>query len=173
VSAAAFLDHLGTIAAEVCAADRLHVLPPAAPSEMVRLAAVYDLGLVGETGHTQNRCLALTNKQFTYFLAGIPAVMTDIPAHRVFTVDGRVGDAARLYPVDAPAGLADALDMLLDDPEALASARTAAWKLGQERFNWDVEQENLLGCVSAAFETGLHARGTKRLGVPQARTGAP
>ena len=171
--AVGFLDHLQTIAAEVCAADRLHILPPAAPSEMVRLAAVHDVGLVGETGHTQNRRLALTNKQFTYFLAGIPALMTDIPAHRDFIVDSRAGDAARLYHVDTSAGLATALDTLLGDPEALASARTAAWQLGQERFNWDLEQDNLLGRVSAALETGLHARGTKRPRIPQARTGTP
>ena len=171
--AAGFLDHLRTIAADACAADRLHILPPAAPSEMVRLAAVYDLGLVGETGHTQNRRLALTNKQFTYFLAGIPAVMTDIPAHRAFIADGEARGAARLYPLDSPPALADALDMLLDDPGSLASARTAAWQLGQERFNWDVEQAKLLSCVAEALETGLNARGTKRPRMPQARTGTP
>ena len=80
--AAGFLDHLRKIAGEADALDRLHVLPPAAPSEMERLAAIYDVGLVGETGHTPNRRIALTNKQFTYLMAGIPVVMSDIPAHR-------------------------------------------------------------------------------------------
>ena len=47
--AAGFLDHLRKIASEADALDRLHVLPPAAPSEMVRLAAAYDVGLVGRT----------------------------------------------------------------------------------------------------------------------------
>ena len=157
--AAGFLGYLRTIATESGVADRLHVLPPAVPSEMVRLAAVYDLGLSGEPGHTGNNKIALGNKLFTYLLAGIPAVISDVSAHR--DIAPTMGDAARLYPVDAPAGLATALDTLLGDPEALASARTAAWQLGQERFNWDLEQDNLLGCVSTALETGLHARGTK------------
>ena len=69
----------------------LHFLPPAPPSEMERLAAVHDVGLVGETGHTPNRKIALTNKQFTYLLAGIPLVMSDIPAHRVFIPTWRSG----------------------------------------------------------------------------------
>ena len=157
--AAGFLDYLRTIATESGVADRFRVLPPAVPSEMVRLAAVYDLGLSGEPGHTGNNKIALGNKLFTYLLAGIPAVISDVSAHR--DIAPTMGDAARLYPVDAPAGLATALDTLLGDPEALASARTAAWQLGQERFNWDLEQDNLLGCVSTALETGLHARGTK------------
>jgi glycosyltransferase involved in cell wall biosynthesis len=155
-----FLDHLRTIAAEVCAAERLHVLPPAAPSEMVRLAAVYDLGLVGETGYVQNRRIALSDKQFTYFLAGIPTVMTDIPAHHDFTVDGELRGAARLYPVDNPPALADALDALLDDPGSLASARAAAWQLGQERFNRDVEQLTLLKLISSSWS--LAPQGTHK-----------
>ena len=167
--AAGFLDRLRTIAAEVCAADRLHVLPPAAPSEMVRLAAVYDLGLVGEAGYTQNRGIALTNKQFTYLLAGIPAVMTGIPAHRDFVVDGEARGAVRLYPVDNPSGLATALDTLLGDAASLAAARAAAWQVGQKRFNWDIEQESLLGCVSAAFD--LYARSKKRHSHTEAGTG--
>jgi glycosyltransferase involved in cell wall biosynthesis len=148
--AAGFLDHLRTIAAKVSAADRLHVLPPAAPSEMVRLAASYDLGLSGEPGHTANNRLALGNKLFTYLLGGVPAVMSDVPAHCAFVAEA--GDAVRLYPVDNPVGLAAALDMLLGDPAALAAARTAAWRLGQEFFNWDVEQAKLLSCAAAALD---------------------
>ena len=148
--AAGFLDRLREIAGEVNALDRLHVLPPAAPSEMVQLAAAYDVGLVGETGHTPNRRIALTNKQFTFLLAGIPVVMSDVPAHQ--DVAPAMGDAARLYPVDDPAGLAVALDTLLGDPASLASARNAAWRLGQERFNWDLEQATFLSCVTAALD---------------------
>ena len=154
-----FLDHLRKIASDAGALDRLHVLPPAASSEMVRLAAVYDVGLVGDTGHTPNRRMALTNKQFTYLLAGIPVVMSNIPAHHDIAL--AIGDAARLYPVDNPVNLAAALDALLGDPAALAAARDAAWRLGQNRFNWDVEQAKLLGCVEAALGTGLRARDEK------------
>ena len=93
-------------------------------------------------GTPPNRRIALTNKLFTYLLAGIPVVMSEIPAHR--DIAPAMGDAARLYPVDDPAGLAAALDTLLGDPASLASARNAAWRLGQERFNWDVEQVNAI-----------------------------
>jgi len=151
--AAGFLDHLRKIAGEADAVDRLHVLPPAAPSEMERLAAAYDVGLSGEPGHTANNRIALGNKLFSYLLAGIPALISDTPAHRAFAAEA--GGAARLYPVDDAVSLAAALDTLLGDPASLAAARNAAWRLGQERVNWDVEQAKLLSCVAAALEAGL------------------
>lgn len=136
--AAGFLDRLQAIAVEAGATERLHILPPAAPSEMVRFAATYDVGLVGETGHTASRRIALTNKLFTYLVAGIPAIMSDIPAQRALAPG--LGKAARIFPIDDPTALAAALDALLSDPAALARARAAAWGLGQERYNWEREQ---------------------------------
>jgi len=162
--AVGFLDHLRMIAGEAGAVERLHVLPPAAPSEMGRLAATYDVGLVGETGNTLNRRIALTNKQFTYLLAGIPVVMSDIPAHRDFAPS--LGVATRLYPVEDAAGLTQALDTLLGDGASLAAARNAAWRLGQDRFNWDLEQAKLLSCVEAALGIGERGGDAKRAGLP-------
>jgi hypothetical protein len=36
------------------------------------------------------------------------------------------------------------LDELLLEPARPAEARSAAWRLGQTRYNWDVEQRTLL-----------------------------
>ena len=116
---------------------------------MARLAASHDVGLVGETGYTLNRQIALTNKQFTYLLAGVPAIMSDVPAHRVFA--SQSGAAARLYPVDNADALAAALDALLCDAQALAAARAAAFALGQTRFNWDTEKSVFLERVAASL----------------------
>lgn len=167
--AAGFLACLRKIAGEAYVLGRLHVLPPAAPSEMVRLAAAYDLGHSGEPGHTANNRIALGNKLFTYLLAGIPVVMSEIPAH--CDIAPTMDETTRLYPVNDPERLASVLDALLGDPAALAAARNAAWRLGQDRFNWDVEQEKLLGCVAAALETSLRARDAKWVCAPQAGVG--
>jgi hypothetical protein len=56
----------------------------------------------------------------------------------------------RLYPIDDPDRLADAIDSLLADENSLASARAKAWWLGAERFNWEAERESLLNCVTTA-----------------------
>ncbi|MET0274569.1 MAG: hypothetical protein ABW360_16405, partial [Phenylobacterium sp.] len=64
------LEELTGIAKSEGVSDRLHFLAPELPHLMEELAAVYDIGLCGELGHTENRKIALTNKQFTYMLAG-------------------------------------------------------------------------------------------------------
>jgi hypothetical protein len=54
----------------------------APPEEMVRQAAPYDIGLSLETDISDNRSLCLTNKIFTYLLAGVPVLLSDTPAQR-------------------------------------------------------------------------------------------
>ncbi|MFN3523668.1 MAG: glycosyltransferase [Phenylobacterium sp.] len=147
--AAGYAEALQALAREQGVADRLHLLSPAPPDRMVGLAAAFDLGLVGETGVTTNRRIALTNKQFTYLLAGVPSLLSDIPAHRDFAAEAP--GAAVLYPADDPAGLAAAMDALLLDPASLARARSAAFALGRDRFNWEIEQSRLLAAVEAAL----------------------
>jgi glycosyltransferase involved in cell wall biosynthesis len=147
--AVGFIDRLRILAAEVGAADRLHILAPAPPPEMAHLAALYDLGFAGEPGHTQNRRVALTNKLFTYLLAGVPIVASAIPAHVSFA--NELGDAMRLFAIDDAAGLAATLDEVFANREALSAARAAAFALGQTRFNWDLEKLILLEQVSKSL----------------------
>jgi hypothetical protein len=137
------------LAESIGVAERVHFLAPVLPSEMERSAAAYDLGFIGETGRTCNRRIALTNKQFTYLLAGLPLLMSDIPAHRSFAA--LAPDASFLYRVDSPDDLAGAIDSLFLRPERLAGARAAAFRLGQNRFNWERERDALLQCVHTAL----------------------
>ena len=147
---AGFLDHLNAVASSAGVGDRLHLLPPDRPSEMERLASRYDVGFVGETGATANHRIALANKLFTYVLAGIPTVASDISAHRQLTQ--RLGPALRLYPVESAEGLAAAIDDYLADGGAtLATARAHAYALGQQTLNWDVEKAVLVRKVEEAL----------------------
>lgn len=144
------------IAREAGVMDRLHILSPAPPTQMERLAAGYDIGLASETGATHNHRLALSNKQFTYLLAGVPAVMSDVPSHRNFSAEAQ--GAAFLYRTEDPAALAAQLDFLLGDPATLAKARFRAFQLGQERFNWEHEQVKILECARTALRANAHAK---------------
>lgn len=139
---------LKTMARELGIADRVTLLPVAAPDEMVRLAAPYDLGLSLETDVTENRRLCLTNKIFTYLLAGVPAVMSDTPAQSALAPD--LGAAAVLVRLAEPRTMADVLDRLAI-PTILAEAKAAAWRLGHQRYNWDREKTALLEAVASAF----------------------
>lgn len=140
---------LKTMAGELGIADRVRLLPMAPPQEMVRLAAAYDLGLSLETDLVENRRLCLTNKIFTYLLAGVPVLMSDTPAQRALAPD--LGAAAALVSLSDLQGMAMALDRLAG---RLAEARAAATRLGRERYNWEVEKGALLASVEAAFARG-------------------
>jgi glycosyltransferase involved in cell wall biosynthesis len=126
--------------------DRVKLLPMAAPEEMVRLAAAYDLGLSLETDVSENRQLCLTNKIFTYLLAGVPVVMSVTPAQRQLAPD--LGEAAALVLLSDPAAVAAAIDRLA---AGLDTAKAHAARLGRERYNWDVEKKALLASVDRAF----------------------
>ena len=141
-------DALLALAASLGLGDRVKLLPMAAPAEMVRLAAEYDVGLSLETDVSENRRICLTNKIFTYLLAGVPVIMSDTPAQKLLAPD--LGPAARLCTLADPAGLAAILDSLAS-ASSRAEASKAAWRLGRERYNWDREQEVLLQSVAAAF----------------------
>lgn len=115
-------------------------------SEMARLAAPYDLGLSLEQRTPLNRDLCLTNKIFTYLLAGLPVACT--PTQAQLDLAPALADAAVRLDLDNPPADAARLDALLGDPQRLAQARAHAWSLGQSRFNWQVEQTTLLAALS-------------------------
>ena len=148
-------DALLALAASLGIGDRVKLLPMAPPGEMVRLAADYDIGLSLETDVSENRRICLTNKIFTYLLAGLPVIMSDTPAQKLLAAD--LWRAARLCSLSDPAGLARTLDTLASPPILAESAETA-WRLGRERYNWDREQDVLLQSVAAAFARRETAR---------------
>lgn len=125
-------------------ADRVHVLPPEIGADMERLASRHDLGLVAETGSSINRAIALTNKLFTYLLAGVPALVSDIPAHREIA---SACESLILFQTENAVDLAAAIDRVLLNPEDLARLRGLAWEAGQRTFNWDVEKAKLIELV--------------------------
>lgn len=130
-------------------ADRLHFLLPQAPSEMIRSAADFDVGLAGEPGHTENNRRALSNKLFTYLLSGLPVVISDTIAQSRFAANSK--ECLKLYSRNDPKTLAAALDSLLLDPQRLASARRAAFDLGRTRYNWEIESRVVVELVERAL----------------------
>lgn len=122
---------------------------PAHPSEMVREAAHYDIGLALEPPINVNNDILLSNKIFTYLLAGTAVVATRTRGQVRLLPD--LGCAAVSCAPEDPASFAEAIAPWLRDRGALERARQAAWRLGEERFNWDCEQRVFLGVVNRAL----------------------
>jgi glycosyltransferase involved in cell wall biosynthesis len=140
---------LKVLAAEAGVADAVTVLPSGLPDEMARLAATHDVGLASEIGTPPNRAISLTNKIFVYLLAGIPVLLSDTPAQRELAAE--LGKAARVVDLADPEATAAALDAWASNDEALAAAKAEAWRLGQTRFNWDLEKRQFLRRVEEAL----------------------
>ena len=143
-------DRLVAMGRELGVADRMRLLPMAPPGEMVRLASAYDIGLSLETAVSENRRLCLTNKVFTYLLAGVPTMMSDTPAQRALARD--LGAAAALVSLADPDAMARVLGELASSPQTLARAKAAALELGCRRYNWEAEKTTLVDAVAAALE---------------------
>jgi glycosyltransferase involved in cell wall biosynthesis len=85
----------------------------------------------------------------------VPVLLSDTPAQRALAPD--LGAAQRLVSLGDPAAMAATLDDLAGSPAARAEASTSAWRLGRERYNWEVEKAALLGSVARAFASRQQA----------------
>ncbi len=128
----------------VCA-PRLRIVAhePASPDAMVDLCRGLDVGLALEQGQVVNRQLCLTNKAFTYVLAGLAVAFTDTLGQRALAHD--LGEAAILYAPGDVAALARGLRRWADDKALLARAKGASWAAAQRRWHWEhAEQRGAL-----------------------------
>lgn len=152
VAAVALLDlpvtlHLrGTLdpafASQVVGRPKVVVVPQVPPPELVARAAEHDIGLALEQPVTENRALCVTNKLFTYMLAGLAVVATDTPGQRAVMVEA--SGAGLLYRAGRPDELAERLRTLLCNANQLAACQAAAWEAADRRFNWELESKGLV-----------------------------
>jgi glycosyltransferase involved in cell wall biosynthesis len=121
---------------------------------MIELARNYEVGLAVEQPEPLNRQLCLTNKAFTYMLAGLAIVFTDTLGQRELALD--LAEGALLYRSGDTEALAAGLKRWATDKAALATARRAAWERARQRWHWEHEQERgaLLKTVGAALTKG-------------------
>jgi glycosyltransferase involved in cell wall biosynthesis len=131
---------------------QLQLLPNRPPDEMVEACRGMDVGLALETGCPLNRELCLSNKIFTYILAGLAVVVTDTQGQRAVAED--LGEGAILYRPGDVAALAHGLRRWADDPEALLRAKRACWEAARRRWHWEHPRERgaLLECVARVWQ---------------------
>src|SRR5207244_9506706 len=122
-------------------APRLAIVhqPPASPDAMVDAARAYDVGLALELMAVRNRQLCLTNKAFTYILAGLAVAISDTPGQHALGVD--LGEGAALVTPGDPHGLASAFARWATHPDALACAKRTAWNAAVRRWHWEDDAE--------------------------------
>jgi glycosyltransferase involved in cell wall biosynthesis len=116
--------------------NRVHVLPPYAPHEAVRMAALHDVGLCLERKGPRNHDLTVSNKMFDYHMAGLAVIATDLPA--LAEVIDRSGGGVVCRSGD-PASLADAVRTLLASPDRLEAMQSKARTFALATANIETE----------------------------------
>jgi glycosyltransferase involved in cell wall biosynthesis len=148
---AGYLEALTTLAATHAPRVEIVHLDPAPPDAMIDLARGYDVGLALEQMTPHNRQLCLTNKAFTYILAGMAVAVTDTPGQHALGVD--LGRAAALVPVGDIDALAAAFARWASDPAELDCAKRTAWNAATRRWHWEHALEH--GALSALVREAL------------------
>jgi glycosyltransferase involved in cell wall biosynthesis len=132
--------------------NRVHLLPPRPFDELVRTAAAADVGIVPIVPFDADTYTGDTNKLFEYLMAGLPVAGSDIPEIRRVLLSGDP-PPGELFDATSPTSIAKAIERILEDPVIYRARREAARRLALERYNWDVQQGQLLDVYAAALES--------------------
>ena len=124
---------------------------PGAPDQMVRLAAECDVGLALEQPVSQNRQICLTNKIFTYLLAGNAVIATATRGQQL--IMETIGDAGLSYEPGDINALAHGLRLWYENRNILQQARQESWDWGTRRFNWDLEKKKFVQTVEGVLNS--------------------
>lgn len=110
--------------------------------ELISSMADYDVGLALERPRNRNYSLTVTNKVFSYMLAGLAITATETPGQR--EVMDQAPGAGLLYPAGDAKSLRRTLEIWIADREKLRQAQEAAWDLARAGFCWEIEQKKFL-----------------------------
>lgn len=139
--AAGYERELRGLAESLGVGRRVLALPPCPPAEIVRRTEEHDVGLALEVSETVNRDLCVTNKLFTYMLAGRPVLATATTGQAQVCSD--LPEATHMYLSGEVASFANGARSLLASP----TARRAALEAASHRYNWDHEKATFLDVV--------------------------
>jgi glycosyltransferase involved in cell wall biosynthesis len=129
--------------------DRVYFHDTVHHEDLIGSLSIYDVGLALERPDRKHYALTVTNKLFSYMLAGLAIAATDTPGQR--EVQGGAPDAGFLYPAGNPAALAAGIRGWMEQRAALLRAQEAAWQAARTRFCWDIE------CIKLFTALGLQA----------------
>jgi glycosyltransferase involved in cell wall biosynthesis len=128
--------------------QRLFFLPPLDHDELIRAMESFDVGLALERPDNGNYSRTVTNKLFSYLVAGLALAVTDTPGQRELM--SQIPAAGFLYPAGDPRALAESLLKWVRDRQSLRAAQQASWEAARTRFSWNREQEKFLALFMSA-----------------------
>ena len=108
------------------------------PEDIFKIAAEHDIGLAGEISNFTNKELCLTNKIFTYLLAGNCVLASDMRGQKIFMEQHP--SIGFTYKHNDAKDLAEKIKTLYEDRALLNFCKSSSKKLAENHFNWEVQK---------------------------------
>jgi len=121
--------------------DRVHVLPPVPPEQVIAYAASATIGVSPIVASCLNYRYSLPNKLFQYMAAGLAVVASDFPQVREVVVGSGAG---LVTDTRSPEMIARALSALLADRDAARQMGERGRAAVDARYNWATSAQTLL-----------------------------
>ena len=137
-----YCDSLKTLAKGSGALVTVLFHPQVDHDDLIQTMDQYDVGLALEQATNVATSMTVSNKLFSYLLAGLAIAASDTQGQR--EVMSQIPSAGFLYPSGQPEMLARGIQKWLANPDSLRRAQQAAWDAARERFNWDHEKQRFL-----------------------------
>jgi glycosyltransferase involved in cell wall biosynthesis len=132
---------LETLAADLGAAERVHVAGPVPPDEVVAYARSADIGVSPIVPSCLNYRYSLPNKLFQYMAAAIPVVASDFPQVRDIVIGAGAG---LVVDTTDPTRIATAVRTLLADRAAALEMGRNGRRAVEREYNWATSARALL-----------------------------
>lgn len=133
-------DALRQIVAARGLSDRVRVLDPVPPAEVLEALGEFEVGVIFDRPQSRNSDLSLPNKFFEYLMAGLAVVAPHLETIGPLVEGEGLGVT---YAPDDPDGLRAALERLARDRSALGAMRARARELALTRLNAEAAVEVL------------------------------
>lgn len=133
--------NLQRMVTDLCLSDRVYILDPIPPDELVEFATGADIGIIPQILISDNQRFAAPNKLFEYMASQLGVVATDTPTITPILHNFGIGE---VFAKARAEEMAEVIMKLIRDPEYLQSCKQAAHRAAEEVFFWEKEEEKLI-----------------------------
>ena len=124
-------------------AGNIHFVGIVLAEELPAFASKFDIGLALETAFSDNNNIALSNKIFTYLLAGNAIILSKTAMQLAFNNQYKIGES---FAAGDAAGLAERINFYRGH-EKLNAQKKHNYDIAQKHLNWEMESTKLLAVI--------------------------
>ena len=133
--------NLQRMVTELRLSDRVHILDPIPPDELVDFTTGADIGVIPLILVSDNQRFTNPNKLFEYMASHLAVVATDAPTLTPIVRGFGLGE---IFAEACAETMAQSILKLLQDPDYLQACKQASRRAAEEVFFWENEEKKLL-----------------------------